>query len=136
MSPLQNTYYIKSGSAFVEASPFAGVNEGLVVLGAVRNALGSSSYSPGAIMEFCRDYWGAFTHNTRHNIMRDVMIWIGERHEWVVSGQADSAWPDQWRAFLSWCFAQDAYEAQGVVKANLSKRDSLKGVSEFFKYLE
>lgn len=125
-------HYIKVGKRYQPANPWAGLNERVLILCAVRYALGRGSYSPSCVMEFCRENWGQLELNTRHNIMRDVLYWLGERHEWVKPGQHDMAWPDQWREFLRWAMAQDAKEADSARCALEWKRDQLQGVDEFF----
>lgn len=125
-------HYIKVGKRYQPVNPWAGLNESMIVLGAVRYALGRASYSPACVMEFCRENWGQFEMKTRHNIMRDVLEWLGERHEWVKPDQHDMAWPDQWREFLRWATGQDAKEAYSASRALEWKRDQLQGVDEFF----
>lgn len=124
--------YIKVGKRYQPANPWSGVNEGMVVFAAVRYALGSSSYLPSCVMEFCRENWTQIGLNIRHVIMRDVLDWLGERHEWVKPDQYDTAWPDQWREFLRWAMAQDEKEADSARRALAHRRDQLRGVDEFF----
>jgi len=125
-------FYIKQGRKHIQAFPYKGLNEGVMVIGAVRYALGRASYSPSCVMEFCQDNWSDLERNTRHVIMRDVLEWLGERHEWVKEGEHDMAWPDDWRKFLRWCFAQGKEEAKAASDSCLWRRDRMQGVDEFF----
>lgn len=129
-------YYVKQGRRYVEANPFNGVDISVMIMGAVRYTMGRSSYSPGCAMDWCRDNWTAINQNARHVIMRDVMEWLGQRHEWNTPGTTDTAWPDDWRKFLKWCFEQDADEAKSAARANAWQRDRLQGVDEFFEVLK
>lgn len=125
-------HYIKAGKRYQPVNPWAGLNESVLILCAVRYALGGGSYSPSCVMEFCRENWGQLELRTRHVIMRDVLEWLGERHEWVKPGQHDMAWPDLWRIFLRWAMAQDAKETDSARRALEWERDQLQGVDEFF----
>ena len=125
------TFYKKQGRRYAEESPFQGVDVGMLIVGGVRYTLGRGSYSPSCAMDFCRENWSQLQQNTRHVIMRDVLDWLGDRHEWVKPGEHDMAWPDQWRNFLRWCFAQDGQEAASAVRACAWKIDRMQGVEEF-----
>lgn len=129
------TLYKKVGRRYVEVKPYTGLNESVLITGGIRYALGRASYSPGCVMDFCRENWGVVSKNTRHVAMRDILDWLGDRHSWTKPGEFDSAWPDQWRDFLKWCFAQDKDEAAEVSKACMWQRDRLQGVDEFFAVL-
>lgn len=129
-------YYVKKGGRYVEANPFSDVDISVMIMGAVRYTIGRSSYSPGCAMDWCRDNWTAINQNARHVIMRDVMEWLGQRHEWCSIGVLDLSRTDNWREFLRWCFAQDADESKSAARANVWKRDSLQGVDEFFEVLK
>lgn len=125
-------HYIKVGRRYQPVNPWAGLNERVLIMSAVRNALGSGSYSPSCVMEFCRENWSDLERNTRQVIMRDVLEWLGERHEWVKPDQHDMAWPDQWRVFLQWAMSRDEDDANYVRRALEWRRDQLQGVDEFF----
>lgn len=129
-------YYVKKGGRYVEANPFSDVDISVMIISAVRETMGSGSYSPGCAMDWCKANWLDLTKNARHVIMRDVMEWLGQRHEWNAPGTTDTAWPDDWRKFLTWCFAQDADESKSAARANAWKRDNLQGVDEFFEVLK
>lgn len=130
------TFYTKQGRKYIKASPYAGLNPSVTITGGVRYALGRASYSPSCVMDFCRENWPALEKNTRHVIMRDVMEWLGERHEWVKDGEKDMAWPDQWREFLLWAMVQDAEESARAVKANQWRRDRMHGVDQFWGFAQ
>lgn len=129
-------YYVKQGRRYVEANPFTDVDISVMIISAVRGTMGSGGYSPGCAMGWCTDHWAEINKNTRHVVMRDVMEWLGQRHEWNTPGTTDTARPEKWRQFLVWCFAQDADEAKSAARANVWQRDRLQGVDEFFKVLE
>jgi len=129
-------HYIKKGRRYVEANPFAGTDISVMIVGAVRYTLGRSSYSPSCAQDWCMDNWQQLNKNTRFIIMRDVMEWLGQRHEWVTPGTTDSAWPEQWRGFLRWTFVQDIDEAKAAARAIVWQRDRFEGVDEFFGVLE
>jgi hypothetical protein len=129
-------YYVKAGKRYVEANPFNDLNFNIAIMGAVRYGLGRSSYAPSAIMDFCRANWQSFAKGTRHVMMRDVMEWLGERHEWKKIDGFDSAYPEDWRRFLQWCFLQDHEEAKAAAQACVWQRDRLQGVDEFFEVLD
>ena len=128
------TFYIKQGRKYVKTNPYSGLNPSVTILGGVRYSLGRASYSPSCVMDFCRENWRALEKNTRHVIMRDVMEWLGDRHEWVKDGENDMAWPDQWREFLLWAMLQDGEEAANAVRANHWRRDRMKGVDQFWGF--
>ena len=125
-------HFVKIKGRYQPVNPYQGLNEGMVIIGAVRYALGRGSYAPSCIIDFCRDHWAQFETGTRHVIMRDVLEWLGERHEWAKTGVPDMAWPDQWRAFLRWCMAQNDKDAESARRACAWKRDRMQGVDEFF----
>ena len=129
-------FFVKQGRKYIKANPYAGLNPSMTILGGVRYALGRASYSPGCVMDFCRENWTAMEKKTRHAIMRDVMEWLGERHEWVKDGAHDMAWPEHWREFLLWAMVQDADESASAVNANQWKRDRMRGIDQFWGFGE
>lgn len=129
-------YYVKKGRRYVEASPFTGTDISVMIISAVRETMGSGSYSPGCAMDWCKANWLDITKNTRHVIMRDVMEWLGQRHEWNTPGTTDTAWPEDWCDFLWWCIEQDKEEAKSAARAIVWQRDRLQGVDEFFEVLK
>ena len=125
------TYYTKRGKRYVEANPYTELDASVLIIAGVRYTLGRASYSPSCAMAFCRDHWQLLGRNTRHVIMRDVMDWLGGEF-----GKCDMAYPDEWREFLRWCFAQNADEAHSAASANVWQRDRMTGVDEFFGVLD
>lgn len=131
-----SNFFTKQGRIWVEAFPYKGLNVSVLILGGVRYALGRASYAPSSVMGFCKANWQDLEPNTRHTIMRDVLDWLGDRHEYVKPDQVDMAYPDEWRAFLRWCHQQDRAEAKKSAEAVLYRRDSMQGVDEFFEVLK
>jgi hypothetical protein len=129
-------YYVKKGRNYAKASPFAGVDASIMIMGALRQYLGSGSYAPAAAMDFMRDNWQELSSNTRTNVMKDVLLWLGERHERETVNQSDLAWPAEWRKFLRWCFANvakdEADHVLSAIRSNTRRYNGLQDVGEFF----
>jgi len=130
-------YYVKSGRNYAKASPFAGVDASIMIIGAFQHYLGRGSYAPMSVMDFMRDNWQELSVNTRLNIMKDVLLWLGERHKRTTVDQVDLAWPAPWRKFLRWCFANvpkdEADHVLSAIRSNALRYASLQDVGEFFE---
>jgi hypothetical protein len=130
-------YYVKNGRNYAKASPFAGVDASIMIMGALRSYLGSGSYAPASAMDFMRDNWLGLSANTRIIVMADVLLWLGERHKRTTVDQVDLAWPAEWRKFLRWCFANvpkdEADHVLSAIRSNAFRYSSLQDVGEFFE---
>lgn len=115
----------------MKKQPYAGINESIVILSAVRYVLGRASYAPGCVMDFCRENWGDLSENTRHVIMRDVLQWLGERHLW---NHTDMDYSKEWRELLLWCFEQDKAEALRAIEQVRRVENGKQGIDDLLNW--
>ncbi|MBP3980826.1 hypothetical protein J8G26_08810 [Acidovorax sp. JG5] len=135
----RETLYRKRGKRYEPVHEALGDWGGFMVTCAVRYCLGRSSYAPGVAMDWCRDNWDRLTEKDQHNIVRDVVDWLADRHIWDV----DAAHMEDYRA--EWArFALDRIAANGddfgriAVRAALycaEKREAPE-VQPFLKWIE
>lgn len=115
----------------MKKQPYAGLNESIVILSAVRYVLGRACYAPNCVIDFCRDNWGGLRQTNRHVIMHDVLQWLGDRHLW---NRTYNDYSKEWEEFLLWCFEQDKAEALRAIDQVRRVADSKKGIDDLLNW--
>lgn len=80
----RETLYRKRGKRYEQVQESLGEWGGFMASYAVRYCLGRTSFEPGLAMDWCRDNWDMLTEKDQHNIVRDVVNWLADRHIWDV----------------------------------------------------
>lgn len=57
------------------------VNGSIMVVSALRYALGRMTYVPGAVQDWIKTYWDSLDNNTKYNILKDVFDHLHEESE-------------------------------------------------------
>lgn len=135
----RETLYRKRGRRYEPVHEALGEWGGFMATCAVRYCLGRASYAPGVAMDWCRDNWDRLTEKDQHNIVRDVVDWLADRHIWDV----DVTHLDDYRA--EWArFALERIAANGddfgrsAVRAALYSADKREApeVQPFLKWIQ
>ena len=133
------TLYRKVGRRYVPVSNQLGNWDGFMATCAVRYCLCRASYAPSVAMDWCRDNWDRLKEKDQHNIVRDVVGWLADRHIWDV----DVTHLDDYRA--EWArFALERIAANGddfgrsAVRAALYSADKREApeVQPFLKWIQ
>ena len=134
------TLYRKVGRRYIEApNPMGDVDGQILIMSAVRQALGSSTYVPSATMDWAEAHWDWCQSNARHVMVRDVIQWLENRKTWDRPGMDSTDYRDKWTAFALRLIEREGLDfGHAVVWAALhheSMREA-KEIEPFLKFLK